>query len=452
MIKQYKGKKDTIEIDEKNMVIKTPGFFTSTKKVIPLRDITKVALGTSFFPEDTVEIYYQNNIARIRFAGPCGAKEAVDGIAEVIARGKNPAAFGEFTASMFEIGASIASILKTDSENQKKRKIAKAEAEYQKALEEVLHSGKLTLTTYINGREFKRPTSKNDIKTLFLAEYAKSPLTTEQPWAQMWTEQYGIRDVPAYLQAVIEEGYLEEAVLGKALSTLTVEELKAILAELSMKTSGVKGALIQRLVEAADEETVRRLLPYPVYALTEKGIARLRANQLMLADMWIDCEKAIKRGQNIAPEFSETEPKKAKKKRAPQKPLTDAEKLREYKKSLRILYEALKGPEIREQISVIKSCRPTRRELEQELREICANACYSPVPYTETLGNICRYRDFYSEEIIDQIYKGQTRYMLFDRTEFSDLVQKIAGEGPFDFLRCIDEKWDLFVTVYMRNH
>ena len=81
-----------------------------------------------------------------------------------------------------------------------------------------------------------------------------------------------------------------------------------------MKASGAKSVLIQRLIEDADEHRVRQLFPNPVYALTEKGAELLRANQSVLADMWIDCEKAIEQGKNVAPEFKKPDTKKAKKK------------------------------------------------------------------------------------------------------------------------------------------
>ena len=42
--------------------------------------------------------------------------------------------------------------------------------------------------------------------------------------------------------------------------------------------------------------------------------------------------------------------------------------------------------------------------------------------------------------------------MLFDRTGFADLVHKISGDTPFDFFACIDKKWDMFVSEYMRKH
>ena len=110
---------------------------------------------------------------------------------------------------------------------------------------------------------------------------------------------------------MVTDGYLEEAVLGKALSTLTGEQLKTMLSDLSMKASGAKSVLIQRLIEDADEHRVRQLFPNPVYALTEKGAELLRANQSVLADMWIDCEKAIEQGKNVAPEFKKPDTKKA---------------------------------------------------------------------------------------------------------------------------------------------
>ena len=68
--------------------------------------------------------------------------------------------------------------------------------------------------------------------------------------------------------------------MGKALSTLTGGQLKTMLTDLSMKTSGAKDVLIQRLVEEADEHRVRQLFPNPVYALTEKGAELLRVDIL----------------------------------------------------------------------------------------------------------------------------------------------------------------------------
>lgn len=99
-----------------------------------------------------------------------------------------------------------------------------------------------------------------------------------------------------------------------------------------------------------------------------------------------------------------------------------------------------------------RSGKSSRKELEENLRSICANASYSPVPYIGTMGSIREYKEFYSEEILDQVYKGQTKYMLFDRAGFADLVRRISNDDSFDFFSYIDKKWDEFVTEYMKKH
>ena len=44
MTKQYKGRTATIEIDEKNVIIKSCGFCSSSKKTIPHRERKNVEL------------------------------------------------------------------------------------------------------------------------------------------------------------------------------------------------------------------------------------------------------------------------------------------------------------------------------------------------------------------------------------------------------------------------
>ena len=188
MTKQYKGRTATIEIDEKNVIIKSSGFFSSSKKTIPLRDIKNVELSaSSFFSKDTVEIYYGSNVEKVQFSNSADAKQAATDITDIARKNRRTSPLGELTGlatSLFGIGVSVASAIKEDQERQRKREIQKAEAEYKKAVDDFLNSGKLTTTTYVNGREFNRPTAKDDIEAVFIAEYAKSPRTAEQPWSQ----------------------------------------------------------------------------------------------------------------------------------------------------------------------------------------------------------------------------------------------------------------------------
>ena len=84
MTKQYKGRTATIEIDEKNVIIKSSGFFSSSKKTIPLRDIKNVELSaSSFFSKDTVEIYYGSNVEKVQFSNSADAKKAATDITDM---------------------------------------------------------------------------------------------------------------------------------------------------------------------------------------------------------------------------------------------------------------------------------------------------------------------------------------------------------------------------------
>ena len=128
------------------------------------------------------------------------------------------------------------------------------------------------------------------------------------------------------------------------------------------------------------------------------------------------------------------------------------EKRKEYKKAVRALYEALKGHDVQESMTLYKSSHPSHEELEDDMRTICANAAYSPIPFTATMGAIRKYKEYYSDEMVDQIYKSQTRYMLFDKEEFKNLLRRIANDENFDYFKFIDDRWDEFVTQYMKTH
>lgn len=151
MTKQYKGRTATIEIDEKNIIIKSSGFFSSSKKTIPLRDIKNVELSaSSFFSKDTVEIYYGSNVEKVQFSNSADAKNAATDITDIARKNRRTSPLGELTGlatSLFGIGVSVASAIKEDQERQRKREIQKAEAEYKKAVDDFLNSGKLTTTT-----------------------------------------------------------------------------------------------------------------------------------------------------------------------------------------------------------------------------------------------------------------------------------------------------------------
>lgn len=456
MVKSYKGKNKTIEVDDNNLIIVSSGFFSSAKKKTSLKDIVDVDIAASSFlsAKDSVYIKFSNGeYEKIQFSSVSEAKAVSSEIFSIVKKAKQKSPGEELLGSFLKIGSAV--VASAVAEKERKRQIAlqkQAEEKYNKAIQATIDNGHMTTATYVNGKELVYPKSKNGIKAVFIAQYARSPRSVEYPWAEDWHTKYGIKNIDSYLASVVADGYLEEALLGKALSTMTATQLKEILVALDMKQSGSKGEMIQRLLDEADEENVRTLLPTTIYALTPKGISFLHSNEKVLESLWIDCEKAIRSGENVVPEFKKAEKETAKKKRTPKKVLTEEEKRKEYKKAVKALYEALKGHDVQESMTVYKSSHPSHEELEDDMHSICANAAYSPIPYTATMGALRKYKEYYSDEIVDQIYKSQTRYMLFDKDGFKDLLHRIANDENFDYFKFIDDQWDKFVTQYMKTH
>ena len=129
MTKQYKGRTATIEIDEKNVIIKSSGFFSSSKKTIPLSDIKKVELSaSSFFSKDTVEIYYGSNVEKVQFSNSADAKQAATDITDIARKNRRTSPLGELTGlatSLFGIGVSVASAIKGIKNDSGKGKFKK---------------------------------------------------------------------------------------------------------------------------------------------------------------------------------------------------------------------------------------------------------------------------------------------------------------------------------------
>ena len=70
------------------------------------------------------------------------------------------------------------------------------------------------------------------------------------------------------------------------------------------------------------------------------------------------------------------------------------------------------------------------------------------------MGNIYQYRDFYSEELIGpNIQRDKQSICSLIELVLVDLVHKISLEIlHLTFFAFIDEKWDMFVSEYMRKH
>lgn len=79
------------------------------------------------------------------------------------------------------------------------------------------------------------------------------------------------RNVEPALKRLLDGGYLEIGGIEKSIALKTVPEIKAILADKELKTSGNKAELIQRLINNIDPDELNALFPVGVYCITKKG-------------------------------------------------------------------------------------------------------------------------------------------------------------------------------------
>lgn len=79
------------------------------------------------------------------------------------------------------------------------------------------------------------------------------------------------RNAGPALDRLLEGGYLRRGDIRRNVERKTIPDLKAVLAERELKTSGKKGELVQRLLDNIPPEELEELFPEGVYEMTEKG-------------------------------------------------------------------------------------------------------------------------------------------------------------------------------------
>lgn len=117
-----------------------------------------------------------------------------------------------------------------------------------------------------------------EILLLEYCSYGSYP-RTDGSYPRFWWYQYGIRDVSAVLKSLEERSFIRFASAAESLPSLTVAQLKEVLAQFSLPVSGKKADLIQRIKENVSEDDLDSKITDRQYTLTELGRAELEENQ-----------------------------------------------------------------------------------------------------------------------------------------------------------------------------
>ncbi len=93
-----------------------------------------------------------------------------------------------------------------------------------------------------------------------------------------WWFEYGIRDVEKHLSELEAKGFIRKALPHESLLKMTVPEIKNILTQNSLSTTGKKAELIERVLGNIDFEKLKTIIQAPKYHLTELGIQEVEDN------------------------------------------------------------------------------------------------------------------------------------------------------------------------------
>ena len=92
------------------------------------------------------------------------------------------------------------------------------------------------------------------------------------------------RNVAPALQRLLDGGYLEICGVEERIKLNTIPELKAVLADREIKTSGKKGELVQRVLDNFMPDEIEEMFPVGFYKITDKGRNALKPYSIIKLD------------------------------------------------------------------------------------------------------------------------------------------------------------------------
>lgn len=122
----------------------------------------------------------------------------------------------------------------------------------------------------------KRGLCPHEILMLY---YAPKYSVKQTEFPQFWYYKYAVDNPRALLEKLRRSGFIRIATAKESLDKLTTRELKEILSENDLKTTGKKVDLIKSISTNVSDECVENLVLDRSYAITEIGDSELKDNE-----------------------------------------------------------------------------------------------------------------------------------------------------------------------------
>lgn len=113
-------------------------------------------------------------------------------------------------------------------------------------------------------------------------EYATSFYTSDNQFQGFWWYKYGVNDVQALLNSLVDRGFLAIGSLEASLNKQTSTAIKEVLKLHSLKLTGKKADLIQRALSEVPEAELCKQFPRRTYELTESGKEAIQSEEYVL--------------------------------------------------------------------------------------------------------------------------------------------------------------------------
>ena len=126
--------------------------------------------------------------------------------------------------------------------------------------------------------------SKNGLRPheILLLSFAPRLFVGQKDFPQYWYYKYAVNDPAALLKSLELRGFIRDGTATESLNNLTIPELKSILLENNLKTTGKKADLVSRLADNVAPEIIEKKVVHRRYVLTELGKEELSENEYVM--------------------------------------------------------------------------------------------------------------------------------------------------------------------------
>ncbi len=117
---------------------------------------------------------------------------------------------------------------------------------------------------------------------ILMLYYAPKYCYNENKFPQFWYYKYAVDNPQKLLISLMERGFIRVVNANESIDILKIDELKKILSDEGLKTTGKKADLVKTVKEEISEEKLLKIVSKRKYVLTELGESEIKDNEYVI--------------------------------------------------------------------------------------------------------------------------------------------------------------------------